>query len=118
MENDPETNILVERYEQRWTPDNLNAKYPKAGAQNPIRGGSGGFGDYTVEDGSYLRIRDVTLGLQTRVSNVNWLSDLRVYASVQNALTFTKYSGVNPENSSFGQNAANYRSRLRWISYC
>lgn len=108
VENDPETNILVERFEQRWTPDNLNAKYPKAGAQNPIRGGSGGFGDYTVEDGSYLRIRDVTLGFRPDVSNVNWLSALRVYASVQNALTFTKYSGVNPEGSAFGQNAANY----------
>ncbi|NMM48739.1 TonB-dependent receptor [Marinigracilibium pacificum] len=107
-ENDPETNILVERYTDRWTPDNLGAKYPKAGAQNPISGGSGGFGDYTVEDGSYLRLRDVTLGFTPKLDNVKWISRVRIYASIQNAFTITNYSGVNPENSSFGQNATNF----------
>jgi TonB-linked SusC/RagA family outer membrane protein len=55
--------------------------------------------DRYIEDGSYLRIRNITLGynfspqLASRVK----ASNLRVYAQVQNLYTFTKYSGFDPE---------------------
>lgn len=107
-ENDTETNILRDRFDGRWTPTNTNATWPRAGALNPISGGSGGFGDYTVEDGSYIRMRDITLGYTIPTSNVDWLRRFRAYVSVQNAFTITNYSGVNPEASSQGQNATNF----------
>jgi hypothetical protein len=52
-----------------------------------------------IEDGSYLRIKNVTLGytLPSAVSTKLRLSSLRVYASTQNLFTFTRYTGLDPE---------------------
>ncbi len=54
-----------------------------------------------VENGSYLRLRDVTIGYTFPKSLLqSWhLSNLRVYLSAQNYLTITKYSGYDPEVS-------------------
>jgi hypothetical protein len=58
---------------------------------------------YYVEDGSYLRVRNIQLGYRIP-SNVSHLRSARVYVSVQNAFTFTKYSGFDPE---IGTNRSN-----------
>ncbi|MBT1707593.1 TonB-dependent receptor [Fulvivirgaceae bacterium PWU5] len=52
-----------------------------------------------IEDGSYLRIKNVTLGytLPSDLTNKVRLSSLRVYAGVQNLFTFTRYTGLDPE---------------------
>ena len=52
-----------------------------------------------IEDGSYLRVKNVTLGytLRSKFSNKVMLSSLRIYASAQNLFTFTKYNGLDPE---------------------
>ncbi len=52
-----------------------------------------------IEDGSYLRFKNVTLGYtlnQKNMKNDNFES-LRIYVSVQNLFTFTNYSGLDPE---------------------
>jgi TonB-dependent starch-binding outer membrane protein SusC len=64
--------------------------------------------DYIVEDGSYLRLRDITLGYNLPMNNVNTLRSLRLYISAQNLITITNYSGLNPEVSSRGQSATNF----------
>ncbi|EPT34461.1 TonB-linked outer membrane protein, SusC/RagA family [Bacteroidetes bacterium oral taxon 272 str. F0290] len=55
-----------------------------------------------VEDGSYLRINNITLGysLPKTFLNKYRMERARVYVSAQNPLTITKYSGFNPEVSS------------------
>ena len=56
------------------------------------------FSDLLLQDGSYLRISNVTVGYDfSHMANAKWLSKARLYASVQNALTFTKYDGMDPE---------------------
>lgn len=52
-----------------------------------------------VEDGSYLRIKNVTLGynFNSAFTNKIKLTTLRVYVSAQNLFTFTNYSGLDPE---------------------
>ena len=56
------------------------------------------FSDLYVYDGSYLRISTVTLGYDlARIVKKNYLSKVRLYASVLNAFTFTKYNGMDPE---------------------
>lgn len=56
------------------------------------------FSDLFLHDGSYLRISNITLGYDfARVAKVKWLSQARLYVSVQNAFTFTKYDGMDPE---------------------
>ncbi|MDI6401314.1 TonB-dependent receptor [Balneolaceae bacterium ANBcel3] len=55
--------------------------------------------DRYVEDGSYLRIQNITIGYQLPPDLLDrWgIRTMRVYASVQNLYTFTKYSGFDPE---------------------
>jgi len=57
---------------------------------------------YEIEDGSFLRISNVTLGYslpQSFLSRTKIFSKFRVYATVNNLYTFTKYSGYDPEAS-------------------
>ncbi|MEO6521345.1 MAG: TonB-dependent receptor [Mucilaginibacter sp.] len=60
---------------------------------------------YGVEDASYLRLTNVTLGYtmpSKLISRIGWLSKLRVFATVNNLYTFTKYKGFDPEASTRG----------------
>jgi TonB-linked SusC/RagA family outer membrane protein len=50
-------------------------------------------------DGSYLTIKNITLGYSFSSINADYLKGLRIYASVQQAAVFTKYPGGNPEVS-------------------
>ncbi len=58
-----------------------------------------GYSDLWLEDGSYLRLRQITLGysLPKEVTKKLGIDKLRFYLTSQNPLTFTKYSGYNPE---------------------
>ena len=52
-----------------------------------------------IEDGSYLRIKNITFGYnfpRTMVKKMS-LENIRIYANLQNLYTFTKYSGYDPE---------------------
>ncbi len=95
-----ETNVLREFYENRWTPQNPNNEYPKV---NPAERNT--FSDAQVEDGSFVRIKNITLGyaLPSSVLQRAHLESLRIYASVNNPFTFTKYRGYDPEVNAFGQ---------------
>lgn len=55
---------------------------------------------YAVEDGSFLRISNITLGYtlpQSLIKKTGFISKLRVYGTVNNLYTFTKYTGYDPE---------------------
>jgi hypothetical protein len=58
-----------------------------------------------VEDASFIRIRNVSLSYDFNRKTVEklYLGGLRVYATVQNLYTFTKYTGYDPEISTQGQ---------------
>lgn len=80
----------------RWTPDNTNTDIPIASVDD--RNGNRRVSTRFLEDGSYMRIRNVTLGYNIR-DLLKWhgVTSVRVYMSVQNALTLTKYPGLDPE---------------------
>lgn len=95
------TNVYQEYYDERWTPENPNAKYPR------VTGGAAGSANTQrssrfLEDGSYLRLKTLTLGYNLPKSFINKakFSNVRIYASAYNLLTFTKYTGFDPEVSS------------------
>ncbi|MEO9209950.1 MAG: TonB-dependent receptor [Ginsengibacter sp.] len=52
---------------------------------------------FYVEDGSYLRIKNIQLTYSIPLKSISTGSELQVYLSAQNLLTFTKYSGLDPE---------------------
>src|SRR5699024_860293 len=82
---------------ERWTPDNPSTSIPRAKLDPaPI------FSDRFVEDGSFLRIKHVTLGYTLRkalISKVK-LSEVNFYVSGQNLFTWTNYTGFDPEVTS------------------
>lgn len=56
------------------------------------------FSELYIQDGDFLRISNVTLGYDfSKLFKVKVLSQLRLYTSVLNAFTFTKYTGMDPE---------------------
>ncbi len=60
--------------------------------------------DYYIEDGSYMRCRDITIGyrLPYKLVKKAGLSSMKAYINLQNVFMITKYSGLNPEVSSRG----------------
>jgi TonB-linked SusC/RagA family outer membrane protein len=87
---------------QRWTSTNPTNAYPRVTATPP----SQIFSDHQVEDGSYLRVKDVTLAWDLPVA---WFKKIpnasfQLYVSAKNMFTFTNYSGYDPEVSRFGTN--------------
>lgn len=85
----------------RWTPENRNTDIPRAG------GGTYNVENSTrfVEDGSYLRLKALTLkyNINPELLSKAGIRNLSVYATGQNLLTFTKYSGFDPEVNAFGR---------------
>jgi iron complex outermembrane receptor protein len=66
-----------------------------ASSENP--GNSNAFSSRFIEDGSFFRLSNVTLGYTFDTKKVNWLNKLRVYVTGNNLLLFTKYTGFDPE---------------------
>lgn len=85
----------------RWTPTNTNTDIPRASANRPANVIS----SRQIEDGSYLRLKNVQMGynLSEKILKLTKLRMLRIYASAQNYITWTKYSGYDPEVNRFGQ---------------
>jgi hypothetical protein len=55
------------------------------------------FSDRFLEDGSYIRLSNVTLGYNLPVSKISWISKLRLYVSGTNLFIITDYSGFDPD---------------------
>lgn len=84
-------------YNDRWTPENQsNTHYRTRGG-----GPNGVYSSNVLEDGSYLRLKTVSLGYNFSKSLVKrlYLSNLRLNISAQNIFTITKYTGIDPEVS-------------------
>lgn len=80
----------------RWTPSNTNTDIPKVSVDD--RNGNRRASTRFLEDGSYLRVRNITLGYNFKdLLRWNNIGGLRLYVTAQNALTFTKYPGLDPE---------------------
>ena len=85
----------------RWTAENTNAEWPRLVYGDNVSNGSSIVMSQNVERGDFIRLRNVSLGytFPTKFVNGLKLSNVRVYAQVQNAALFTKYSGIDPEIS-------------------
>ena len=101
-EGSPRVNINRDRFLDAWRPDNQDAKYPRIG-ENPNQGGTTNeFSSNLLEDGSYLRLRSLTLayGVPGTLLRRYGATGARVYATGTNLFTITDYSGFDPDVSS------------------
>lgn len=89
-------NFSKDFFDNRWHGEGTSNKYPSAnigGGQNYVSN------SFYVEDGSYVRVRNIQLGyvLPSSLTSKWKISKLRVYANAQNALNFFSYRGFSPE---------------------
>jgi TonB-linked SusC/RagA family outer membrane protein len=85
----------------RWTPTNPSNEIPRA-SSSPL----GIVSERYVEDASFLRLKLITLGytLPKSVSKKLGTKSVKFYISAENLITWTKYTGYDPEVSSYEQN--------------
>jgi TonB-linked SusC/RagA family outer membrane protein len=90
---------------KRWTPANAHndIRYPRAVFADPNNNRRAS--NRWLENGSYLRIRNINFGYSfpEAITNKMRISRLKVYVQGQNLFTWTKYSGFDPEISTFGE---------------
>jgi TonB-linked SusC/RagA family outer membrane protein len=81
----------------RWRPDHTGTDIPRAIFNDPNKNTR--VSNRFIEDGSYLKIKNLTLGYNLPASIINKakLQTARIYLSAQNVYTFTSYTGFDPE---------------------
>lgn len=91
----PGTNQFA-TFADRWTPENNSTTMHRLGGQGPAV-----YSSRFVEDGSFMRLKTASLGytLPAGIVKKMKVKSARIYMSAQNLLTFTKYSGYDPEVS-------------------
>ena len=97
------TNISPNAYNNAWRPEAQSNIYPRLGydvtAYQAI-----GISDRIIEDGSFLRLNNVTISYDIPVEKSLLMDRVNVYIAGKNLVTWTDYSGYNPEVTSFLNN--------------
>lgn len=93
----------------RWRSEESPGSGMNVRANRVSKGQNGVTSTWHVEDGSYLRIKNITLGytIPLQWAKKAYIQAARIYCSVQNPFTFTKYEGYNPEVSNRASVATN-----------
>jgi TonB-linked SusC/RagA family outer membrane protein len=95
-----------------WTTSNLNATLPISDQDEGSQQPSTAF----IEDASYLRLKSLRLGyaLPEQLISKMQVRSLRIYLQATNLLTFTKYSGLDPEYNMYGRGSSMGLDRGAW----
>ena len=93
-------NIIREAFYDSWTPENQGAKYWAVGAISSTE--TRMLKDVDIEDGSYLRLSNVSLSYDVPIGKNKVLRGLNIGASANNLWFWTKYSGWDPDVNSYG----------------
>jgi TonB-linked SusC/RagA family outer membrane protein len=91
----------------RWTPDNPTNDYPRLNANRQVK-----FSDWWIEDGSFVRIQNMSLGYTFPFLNSQ--GSIRVYSNISNLYTFSKFSGYDPEVGVMGMYSGGYPRLRKW----
>jgi len=100
-----------------WTPTHTNTNIPRAVSSDPNQNARPS--TRFLEDGSFLRLKNVMIGYNLNEKSLQSLTHgvvrkFRIYVSAQNILTFTKYTGYDPE---VGNRAPGSSSLTNGIDY-
>jgi TonB-dependent starch-binding outer membrane protein SusC len=108
------TNVRKDLLTDSWTPENPNAKYPRLDNND---NSSHAISSFYVEDGSYVRMRNLQLGYNLPQSFAKWSSASRIYVQAENLFTITGYSGLDPSLPALSVNGAagDIRDQFRGI---
>ena len=97
------TNVRQDRLTDSWTPSNPGAQYPQLDQNDQF---SNAYSSFYVEDGSYLRAKNITLGYTMPSSAINGIgmSGLRLYLQANNLFTITGYNNIDPALPAINRN--------------
>ncbi|CAG5072613.1 TonB-dependent receptor P3 [Dyadobacter sp. CECT 9623] len=103
-----------------WTPTNTDTDVPRAISGDPNNNSR--TSDRFVENGSYMRIKNISIGyaVPTKVLSAltnEFITKARIYVSATNLLTFTKYSGLDPEIGVNGSSTDTATQLINGIDY-
>ena len=107
-------NVTERYYDSRWTGEGTSNTQPRAswsGKANNVRVSS-----RFLEDGSYLRLKNIQVGYTFKTPQSWGIDNLRVYLAGTNLLTFTKYNGLDPEMT-VSTNSASEGDRANGIDW-
>lgn len=94
----------------RWTQDNPTNKYPSLRDGRQTR-----FSDYWIEDGSFVRIQNLSVGYTFNMPKRQlFASKVRIYMNASNLYTFTKFDGYDPEVGQDGIYYGGYPRLRKW----
>lgn len=94
----------------RWTRDNPTNKYPSLRDGRQTR-----LSDYWIEDGSFVRIQNLTVGYTFPLPKQKvFASKLRIFMNASNLYTFTKFDGYDPEVGQTGIYSGGYPRLRKW----
>lgn len=92
-------NITRDAFYKAWTPENTNTRYP---ALNALASTDYYYAsDLFVEDGSYLRIANITLGYNLPLKGKGFVKGIALAATVSNPWFWSRYSGYDPDVNSY-----------------
>lgn len=91
------TNVSETYYLNRWTPENPSNTYARAVVEDVNQNNR--VSDHFVEDGSFLRLRNIQLAynFSPELIETIGMASAKIYVSGQNLVTLTGYSGMDPE---------------------
>ncbi|KKK76229.1 hypothetical protein LCGC14_2865750, partial [marine sediment metagenome] len=92
----------------RWTPDNPTNDYPSLRDGRQVK-----FSDWFLENGSFLRIQNVTAGYTVDLPKT-LVNSMRVYLNINNLYTFTDFEGYDPEVGTNGIYYGGYPRLSQW----
>lgn len=95
-------NSISRFYQDRWTPENPSNTLP-SGVNASLYGGARAINSLTVLDASFVRLKNVTLGYNIPMDNINILKSLRIYVAADNLVTITNFEGFDPDASATGE---------------
>lgn len=87
------TNVRRDLLTDSWTPENTDAKYPQLDVNDTF---SSDLSSFYVEDGSYVRLRNLQIGYTVPAGVLPGFRSMRVYVQGENLFTITGYDGLDP----------------------
>ena len=108
------TTVVKDRLTNSWSPTNLDAKYPILQEGDTH---SREISSFYIEDGSYVRMRNIQLGYTIPQSLARWVQAARVYVQAENLFTITGYEGLDPSLpvSDYNASGADVRDQYRGV---
>ncbi|MEA5006120.1 MAG: TonB-dependent receptor [Rikenellaceae bacterium] len=99
----------------RWTTEHTSNVMPRAVYGDPNNNNRAS--DRWIEDGSFLRVRNITIGytIPSRMINKGGIDSFRIYASCENLLTLTHYTGLDPEIAEIDSSIAGLNQSLNGL---